>query len=59
MFYIGKNSTVITKPSNIDMQKILIERDLRIQHNITARISERERLLPAMDIDDQRMRKAK
>ncbi|CAF1187630.1 unnamed protein product [Rotaria sordida] len=48
--------TPIQKPTGLDIQEILVERDLRIQHNIVIRISELEKLLPTLIQDDLRMR---
>jgi SWI/SNF-related matrix-associated actin-dependent regulator of chromatin subfamily A protein 2/4 len=48
--------TPVQKPTGLDMQEILVERDLRIQHNIVVRISELENFLPTLIHDDLRMR---
>ncbi|CAF3756686.1 unnamed protein product [Rotaria sp. Silwood1] len=48
--------TPIQKPTGLDIQEILVERDLRIQHNIVIRINELEKLLPTLIQDDLRMR---
>ena len=48
--------TPVQKPSGLDIQEILVERDLRIQHNIVIRITELEDLLPSLNLDDLRMR---
>jgi len=48
--------TQVAKPASIDMQEILVERDLRIQHNITVRIGELERLMAILTVGDHRMR---
>jgi SWI/SNF-related matrix-associated actin-dependent regulator of chromatin subfamily A protein 2/4 len=46
----------VQKPTGLDIQEILVERDLRIQHNIVVRINELEKLLPTLILDDLRMR---
>ena len=46
----------VQKPTGLDIQEILVERDLRIQHNIVIRITELEDLLPSLNLDDLRMR---
>jgi hypothetical protein len=48
--------TPVQKPTGVDMQEVLVERDLRIQHNIVVRINELETLLPTLIHDDLRMR---
>lgn len=48
--------TPIQKPTGVDIQEIIVERDLRIQHNIVVRIEELETLLPTLIHDDLRMR---
>ncbi|CAF1072530.1 unnamed protein product [Adineta steineri] len=48
--------TPIQKPTGLDIQEIIVERDLRIQHNIVVRISELENFLPTLIHDDLRMR---
>jgi SWI/SNF-related matrix-associated actin-dependent regulator of chromatin subfamily A protein 2/4 len=48
--------TPVQKPTGVDIQEILVERDLRIQHNIIVRINELEKLLPTLIQDDPRMR---
>jgi SWI/SNF-related matrix-associated actin-dependent regulator of chromatin subfamily A protein 2/4 len=48
--------TPVQKPTGLDIQEILVERDLRIQHNIIVRINELETLLPTLIQDDLRMR---
>jgi len=48
--------TPVQKPTGLDMQEILVERDLRIQHNIIVRIDELEKLLPTLIQHDLRMR---
>ncbi|CAF3360378.1 unnamed protein product, partial [Rotaria sp. Silwood2] len=48
--------TPIQKPTGLDIQEVLVERDLRIQHNIVIRINELEKLLPTLIQDDLRMR---
>ena len=46
----------VQKPTGVDVQEILVERDLRIQHNIVVRVDELESLLPTLLHDDLRMR---
>lgn len=46
----------VQKPSGLDVQEILSERDLRIQHNIVVRMRELEDVLPTFQTDDLRMR---
>ena len=48
--------TPVQKPAGLDVQEILVERDLRIQHNIVVRINELESLLPTLLHDDLKMR---
>jgi SWI/SNF-related matrix-associated actin-dependent regulator of chromatin subfamily A protein 2/4 len=48
--------TPVQKPTGVDIQEILVERDLRIQHNIIVRTDELETLLPTLIHDDLRMR---
>ncbi|UJR09678.1 hypothetical protein I4U23_013912 [Adineta vaga] len=48
--------TPVQKPSGVDMQEIIVERDLRIQHDIVVRISELENYLPTLIQTDLRMR---
>jgi hypothetical protein len=48
--------TPIQKPTGLDIQEIIVERDLRIQHNIVIRIDELEQFLPTLMQDDHRMR---
>ena len=48
--------TPVQKPVGLDIQEILVERDLRIQHNILVRINELEAFLPTLIQDDLRMR---
>ncbi|CAF0969845.1 unnamed protein product [Rotaria magnacalcarata] len=48
--------TPVLKPTGVDIQEVLVERDLRIQHNIVIRIGELDKLLPTLLHDDLRMR---
>lgn len=48
--------TPVQKPTGVDVQEVLVERDLRIEHNIVVRITELEKLLPTLMQDDLRMR---
>ena len=48
--------TPIQKPSGLDIQDILVERDLRVQHNMVVRMDELENFLPNLVHDDLRMR---
>ena len=48
--------TPIQKPSGLDMHEILVERDLRIQHNMVVRIDELENILPSLVHNDLQMR---
>jgi hypothetical protein len=48
--------TPVQKPAGLDVQEILVERDLRIQHNMVIRITELEQSLPNLLHDDLRMR---